>query len=97
MNASFGWVLGIAVLTLVGLAISFRDLRKILSIWRTPLLTISSLPPKGLVKVTGRAVQATTTSPISRTQCLAWTAKVVEVKGKGLSETHYKGSSLSAL
>jgi E3 Ubiquitin ligase len=93
MNASFGWVLGIAVLTLVGLAISFRELRNIISLWRTPLRTINALPPQGLVKVTGRAVQATTTSPISRTQCLVWKAKVVDVKGKGLSETLYKGSS----
>jgi hypothetical protein len=94
MNASFGWVLLIAVLTLVGLTISLHDLRIILSIWHTPLLTISALPPEGLVKVIGRAVQATTMSPISRTQCLVWKAKVVDVKEKGLSETLYKGSSM---
>ena len=94
MNASSTWILGTAFLTLLGMAISFPDLRKILGVWRIPLLTISALPSEGLVKVIGRAAQATTTSPISRTPCLAWTAKVVERKGKSSSATLYKGSSL---
>lgn len=82
---------------LLGLWISFPNIREILRIRRIPTHPIGALPEKGKVKVVGRAYGSAATSPITRTECALWEVKVDAERSSGGGNPNwvrlYRGSS----
>lgn len=81
------WIAGIGLALLVGLAMAFARIQRILRIRRTPTCWINALPYDGEVEITGTAGQPVTQSPITKANCAYWQVEVKEERSNGNSRT----------
>ncbi len=77
-TATIGGILFLVLL--VGLAISWSSIAKIIRIHRTPTTWISALPSEGQVEVIGTVGEKTILSPINNTPCAAYKVEVQQLK-----------------
>jgi hypothetical protein len=63
---------------LIGLIFSYPNLKKIISIYQTPIHRINNLPESGRVQIIGRVDVQNTKSPLKRKNCSLWH---VEIQG----------------
>jgi hypothetical protein len=74
-------VVSVAILTVLGLLLSYPALEEIITIHHTQALPIGALLDEMLVQVEGKAVSAELASPFAQTRCAIWKAEVLEYHG----------------
>ena len=73
---------------LVGMVLSYKAIKEIIGIYRTPTSVISALLTEGQVEVVGKAdCEKSITSPISHKPCVLWQVKVQDNAGGGRSSS----------
>jgi hypothetical protein len=85
-------ILFIAIGIFIGLILSYPEIQKIFSIYRTPIYQINKLPTEGRIIVFGTAESKNTKSPIKHTNCSLWQVEVTElpyVNNNGVYKTLY--------
>lgn len=69
---------------LLGVAFSYRELGKIIRMFRTPTSEIGALPLDEQVEIVGKAdSEVTVNSPITKQTCVLWQVEVSERRGSG--------------